>query len=323
MDSAPRGKRRVAVLIPCFNEETTIGKVVRDFRRELPEATVYVYDNNSTDRTVEEARAAGAVVGFEPRRGKGNVVRTMFREVRADVYVMVDGDDTYPAEQVHELMAPVLEGIAHMSTGSRLDRFEDTAFRPLHKMGNRLIRRLINGLFQANLRDILSGYRCFDAFHVRSMPLLSRGFEVETELTLQTLDKAFTIVEVPISYRGRPEGSYSKLNTYLDGLLVISTIFRVFKDYKPLRFFSYAGLLALLAGLGLGLIPVVEFVQTRVVRHVPTAILATGLMLVALLSFATGIILDTLNRRQLEQYHLQINLMEWVRRNLRSLEERP
>lgn len=300
--------KSIALLIPCFNEEKTIGKVVRDFQKYLPEnSTIYVYDNNSTDNTVKEARTAGAVVGFEKRQGKGNVVRKMLREITADVYLLVDGDDTYPAEQVDELIEPILSGQAQMSVGTRLDCHTPGSFRSLHKFGNRMICGAINFLFNASLEDVLSGYRCFDSVFVKSIPLLSSGFEVETELTLQSLDKGFNIVEVPIKYRDRPEGSHSKLNTYFDGFLVLKTIFWIFKDYKPLRFFSIFGLFNMVLGFGLGSIPVIEFIKTGLVNHLPTAVLSTGLVLVSLLSFSTGFILDTLNRRQQEQYHLLLN----------------
>lgn len=299
--------KSVAILIPCFNEEVTVAKVIQDFRREMPEAKVYVFDNNSTDRTAEIAAANGAEVRYEPKQGKGNVVRSMFRDVRADLYVMVDGDDTYPAELVHGLIEPVLTGNADMTVGTRLDTYDDQSFRLFHKLGNEVIKKTINGLFRTKLRDILSGYRCFSSAFVKSIPILSKGFEVETELTLQALDKNFVIQEIPVEYRKRPEGSFSKLSTYLDGMLVLKTIFWVFKDYRPLRFFSLLGVLFLAIGLVLGSIPMGEFVDTGKVTHPSTAVLATGLVLVALLSFATGFILDTINRRYREQYHLLVD----------------
>jgi glycosyltransferase involved in cell wall biosynthesis len=294
----------IAVLIPCYNEEITIKKVIRDFRRELPEAEIYVYDNNSSDQTVRKAVACGAKIGHEHKQGKGNVVRRMFREIAADIYIMVDGDATYPAERVHALIEPVRSGKADMTVGTRLDQHEDRSFRLFHKFGNELIRKSINVLFGTQLRDILSGYRCFNARFAKNVPILSKGFEVETELTLQALDKNFTIQEVPVEYYKRPEGSFSKLNTYLDGILVLKTIFWIFKDYRPLRFFSVSGLMSLLLGLGLGSIPVSEFFRTGKVTHPSTAVLATGFVLISLLSFATGFVLDTINRRYREQYQL-------------------
>lgn len=294
----------VAVLIPCYNEAPTIGRVVSDFRRELPDARIVVFDNNSTDATVEEALAHGAEVAHEYKQGKGNVIRTMFREIAADYYVMVDGDGTYPAGQVQALLAPVLTGKADMVVGSRLGQFSEGAFRSLHHFGNRMIRGLINALFGSRLQDVLSGYRCFNERFVQNVPVLSAGFEVETELTLHALDKGFTVREVPVPYLARPEGSHSKLNTFRDGLLVVRTIVSIFKDYRPLRFFSAVGLTSAVLGLGLGSIPVHEFLQDGAVEHASTAVLATGLILISALAFTTGLILDTINRRYREQYQL-------------------
>jgi glycosyltransferase involved in cell wall biosynthesis len=296
--------KSIAILIPCYNEEMTITKVIQDFQRELPGAKIYVFDNNSTDCTVRNAVACGAEVKHEPKQGKGNVVRTMFRDIMADIYVMVDGDATYPADKVRALIEPVMTGKADMTVGTRLDQHEKKSFRLCHKFGNELIRKTINLLFGSQLRDILSGYRCFSSRFVKSVPILSKGFEVETELTLQALDKQYIIQEIPVEYYRRPEGSYSKLNTYLDGMLVLKTIFGIFKDYRPLKFFSLVGLLSLIFGLGLGSIPIAEYIEAGKVTHPSTAVLATGLVLVALLSFATGFILDTINRRYREQYQL-------------------
>lgn len=297
-------KASIAVLIPCYDEAVTIGRVVREFRRELPEARILVFDNNSTDATVQQALAHGAEVSHEYKRGKGNVVRTMFREVEADVYVMVDGDGTYPADQVHSLLAPVLAGKADMVVGSRLGQYSDGAFRFLHHFGNRMIRSLINTLFGSRLRDVLSGYRCFSSRFVQSVPVLSTGFEVETELTLHALDKGFAVREIPVRYLARPAGSTSKLNTLRDGLLVVKTVLSIFKDYRPLRFFSAIGLACGLLGLLIGSIPVREFLDSGVVSHPSTAVLATGLMLISGLSVMTGLILDTINRRYREQHQL-------------------
>jgi hypothetical protein len=254
--------------------------------------------------TVRNAQNAGAIIRQERKQGKGNVVWAMFRDTDADLYIMVDGDDTYPASEVHLLMAPVEMGIADMSVGTRLAQYEDHSFRFLHMFGNKLIKDTINILFGTNLQDILSGYRCFNRSFVKSIPILSKGFEVETELTLQALDKDFTIKEVPVPYFRRPPGSFSKLNTYMDGILVLKTIFWIFKDYRPLRFFSFIGLFCMLIGIGLGVIPVHEFIRTGLVNHPSTAVLATGFVLVSLLCFATGLILDTINRRYKEQYRL-------------------
>lgn len=297
-------EKSIAVIIPCFNEEITISKVVKDFRRELPEAQIYVYDNNSTDFTVQKATVSGAKIRYEYKQGKGNVVRSFFRNIESDLYVMVDGDATYPADKVHALIAPVLAGEADMTVGTRLETYETKSFRLFHKFGNNLIRRTINLLFGTQLSDILSGYRCFSSRFVNSVPILSKGFEVETELTLQALDKNLIIKEIPVNYFNRPEGSTSKLNTYYDGLLVLKTIFWIFKDYRPLKFFSLVALISFLSGIFLGSIPVTEFIKTGKVTHPSTAVLATGFVLVALLAVATGFILDTINRRYREQYQL-------------------
>lgn len=294
----------IAILIPCYNEEHTIRKVIRDFRKELPNATVYVYDNNCNDTTAQKAEDENAVVRQERKQGKGNVVRTMFRDIEADFYVMVDGDCTYPAEKVHDILQPVMAGEADMTVGARLDEFSDKSFRPLHKIGNEAIKWAINFLFDCRLRDILSGYRCFNRKFVKSIPILSHGFEVETELTLQALDKNMVIKEVNIPYRERPEGSYSKLSTFRDGLRIIKTILSIFKDYMPLKCFSFVGLAAFLIGLGLGSIPVYEFILTGKVTHPSTAVLATGFVLVSLLSFIAGLILESSKRRHKELFQI-------------------
>jgi len=298
---------RTAILIPCYNEENTIRKVITDFRKQLPDAVIYVYDNNCKDQTANNAKGENAVVRFEKKQGKGNVVRTMFRDIDADFYVMVDGDCTYPAEKVHDIMQPVVAGDADMTVGARLDEFSDKSFRPFHKFGNEAIKWTINFLFDCRLRDILSGYRCFNRKFVKSIPILSQGFEVETELTLQALDKNMIIQEVKIPYLERPEGSYSKLSTLRDGIRIIRTIFSIFKDYRPLKCFTCGGLICLLMGLGFGSIPIYEFIQTQKVTHASTAVLATGLVLVSLLSFITGLILDSSKRRHKELFQMLID----------------
>ncbi|UCH85683.1 MAG: glycosyltransferase [Candidatus Latescibacterota bacterium] len=294
----------IAVLIPCFNEEQTVARVVSDFKKELPEATIYVYDNNSTDATAQKAAEAGAVVRSEYKQGKGHVVRSMFRDIDADVYVMVDGDCTYPAEKVHEIIRPVLSEGVDMTVGVRLESYTERSFRRFHKFGNELIKKTINSIFGTNLRDILSGYRGFSKQFVKTSSVLSKGFEVETEMTLQAIDRHFLIQEVPIDYHERPEGSYSKLNTYSDAALIIKTIFWIFKDYRPLKFFSTVALLIFLLGLGLGSVPVVEFFRTTKVTHPSTAVLAAGLVIVSFVFFVTGLILDTIVRRHRELYQL-------------------
>jgi glycosyltransferase involved in cell wall biosynthesis len=300
---------KIAVLIPCYNEEKTIGKVISDFRRELPEADIYVYDNNSSDRTSLIAAEHGAIVRKEFRQGKGNVVRSMFREIDADIYVMVDGDDTYPAEFVHQLIEPIKRGEANMVIGDRLSNgtyFQENK-RPFHNFGNNLVKNLINLLYKSDIKDIMTGYRAFDKLFVKSMPVMSPGFEIETEMSIHALDKKFLIKEVPIDYRDRPEGSESKLNTFSDGWKVLKMIFTLFKDYKPFLFFSLWALLFFILGLAVGIPVVVEFIQTKFITRVPSAILAVGLMIFALLSFACGLILDTVAAAHRKQYELELN----------------
>jgi len=300
---------KIAVLIPCYNEEQTIGKVVSDFQRELPEADIYVYDNNSKDRTSEVAAQHGAIIRKETRQGKGHVVRSMFREIDADIYVMVDGDDTYPAEFVHQLIEPIKKQEANMVIGDRLSNgtyFQENK-RPFHSFGNNLVKGLINFLYKSDIKDIMTGYRAFDKLFVKSMPVMSPGFEIETEMSIHALDKRFLIKEVPIDYRDRPEGSESKLNTFSDGWKVLKMIFILFKDYKPFLFFFAWALLFFILGLVVGVPVIVEFVQTSFITRVPSAILAVGLMIFALLSFTCGLILDTVAAAHRKQYELELN----------------
>ena len=295
-DPAPR----IAVLVPCYNEERTVAQVVRDFHRALPDATVYVFDNASTDRTSAVAREAGAVVVREKRKGKGNVIAAMFAKVDADVYLMVDGDATYPADAAPALLAPVLRGDADMVVGQRLSVYEEKSFRPLHVFGNKLVRTLINGIFGARLNDIMSGYRAFTREVALSIPVVASGFDVETEMTLQLLYRRFVIHEVPIAYGVRPEGSESKLRTFRDGTLVLLKILGVLKAYKPLTFFGGLALLSAAAGLVAGWFPVKQFLLTRYVESVPLAILAASLMILATVFATMGVLLHTLNFRILE-----------------------
>jgi glycosyltransferase involved in cell wall biosynthesis len=300
---------RIAVLLPCYNEELTIEKVIRDFQQELPDATIYVYDNNSRDKTAEIARRAGAVVRREIRQGKGNVVRSMFRDIDADLYVMADGDDTYPAEFVHHLIQPVVDGEADMAIG---DRHSDGSYssenkRPFHNLGNHLVKGLINRLFRSDLRDIMTGYRVFNRQFAKTMPVKSEGFEIETEMTLHALDKRFRIVEVPIAYRDRPPGSESKLNTVSDGLRVVRTVFRIFKDYRPLAFFSVIALILFILGLLVGIPVITEFFHTGRIAKMPSAILAVGLMVLATNALTCGLILDTIVRNHRDEYELMLN----------------
>lgn len=298
---------KIAVLLPCYNEEITIGKVVRDFRSALPEAEIHVFDNNSSDRTEAEALAAGATVHFVACQGKGWAVRSMFRDVDADLYIMADGDDTYPADKVRELMSPVISGVADMVVGTRLQDYDDHAFRRLHKFGNNLVLRSINTLFGSKLSDVLSGYRVFSRRFVKTMPVLSKGFEIETELTLHALENGLAIKEIVIPYGKRPDGSFSKLNTFSDGWRVLRTILWIFKDYRPLAFFGALSGIFFLLGATFGGIVISEFFTTTKVTHPSTAVLAATLCTISVLSLTIGLILDTVNRRGREQYILLVD----------------
>jgi len=300
---------KIAVLIPCYNEESTVAQVVSDFREQLPQAEIHVYDNASDDETVRKALAAGAIVTSEPRRGKGRAIRSMFRDINADIYVMVDGDRTYPAEVVHQLIEPILTKQADMVVGDRLTGagYEQTQQRRFHRFGNRLVRGLINRLFNARLCDIMSGYRTFNPVFVKTMPILSKGFEIETEMTLHALDKDFKIKEVQIDYRERPPGSVSKLSTLSDGIKVLKTLFWIFKDFKPLLFFSGMSLIFMLFGLVAGMLPILDYLQFRYVQHVPLAILAVGLIILAMLFFSVGLILDTVTKFHRLEFELHLS----------------
>lgn len=299
-------KPNVAVLIPCHNEEVTVGKVVGDFRRELPDATIYVFDNCSTDRTAEIAKESGAVVFREPRKGKGFVVERMLDTVRADFYVMVDGDDTYPAECVGKLLQPVLAGLADMTVGARLIDHTDESFRPLHKFGNKLVRSLVNWVGRADLTDIMSGYRAFSRRVVQRLPVVSAGFEVETDMTIQMLYYRMKIVEIQVPYRERPAGSESKLNTFRDGFRVLWKIFTLFREVKPLTFFGGIGLLFFALGTLAGIPPITEYLARpdHFITHVPLAILAMGLMLVSGGFVFMGIMLHSMNWRLRELHNV-------------------
>ena len=302
---------KIAVLIPCYNEEMTIYKVVSDFRRVLPEAVVYVYDNNSKDRTAEEALRAGAVVRREYKQGKGNVIRAMFREINAECYLMVDGDDTYPAEDARAMCDAVLQNGMDMVIG---DRLSSTYFtenkRPFHNSGNVLVRQLVNRFFRGNITDIMTGYRAFSYIFVKSFPVLSKGFEIETEMTIHALDKNFRLCSLPVGYRDRPQGSESKLNTFSDGFKVLMTILRLYKDYKPLPFFGL--ITAVLGVLGMGLFVSVfaEFTLTGLVPRFPTLIVSGFILMAALLSLVCGLILDTSGKNARKNFELQLNLLQ-------------
>ena len=300
--------KKIAVLIPCYNEELTVEKVIKDFKRELPEADIYVYDNNSKDKTAEIAENAGAIVKHEYRQGKGNVVRTMFMDIDADIYVMVDGDDTYPAEEVHKLIKPIEEERADMVIGDRLTNgtYQKENKRHFHEFGNNLVRKSINVLFNTKLKDIMTGYRVFNKKFVKNMPVLSPKFEIETEMSLHALDKKFIIEEIPIVYRDRPEGSTSKLNTIGDGIKVVKTIVKMFKEYKPLRFFGVIAGILFIIGLAFGIPVIVEFFKTRYITKVPTAVLATGIMILSVIVGQCGVILDTVVKHHRESYELNL-----------------
>jgi len=305
---------KIAVLIPCYNEELTIEKVIKDFRKELPEADIYVYNNNSKDKTKEIAIKSGAIVVDEYKQGKGNVVRSQFRDIEADIYVMVDGDDTYPAEFVHQLIEPVRNGQADMTIGDRLSNgtYQKENKRPFHEFGNNLVKKAINVLFDTKLKDIMTGYRVFNKRFVKNMPVLSPKFEIETEMSLYALDKKYIIKEIPIVYRDRPEGSSSKLNTVGDGIKVVKTIARMFKDYKPFKFFGLIALILFIIGLAIGIPVLVEFFKTAYITKVPSAILATGFMGLAAVSLQCGIVLDTITRQHKEDYELNLLRYEQI-----------
>lgn len=305
----------VALLLPCYNEEVTIGKVVRDFKASLPDATIYVYDNNSTDRTAEIAEAEGAIVRREPRQGKGNVIRAMFEDIDADVYVMADGDDTYPADAAPAMVAKVLEGY-DMVIGDRLSStyFQENK-RPFHNFDNRLVRGSINGLFGAHVTDIMTGYRAFSFTFVKTYPVLSRGFEVETEMTIHSLNNNLRLFEMPIQYRDRPEGSVSKLDTVGDGIKVMSTIFRMIREYKPLPFFGGLGLIIGIVGIVLCGTVTFEFAKTGVVTHFPTLIGAVMLVIAGLLLIIAGIILDVMAKNDRKTFVIDTNKIAYNKRH--------
>jgi glycosyltransferase involved in cell wall biosynthesis len=300
----------VAVLIPCLNEEMTIGKVVRDFRRALPGAMIFVYDNNSTDKTASIAQEMGATVIYAPHQGKGRVVKQMFAEVEADIYIMVDGDDTYPASSAALLIAEFRVSGADMVVGVRMSTFTENAFRRFHRFGNHLIAKLISYLFSAIVTDVLSGYRVFSKEFVKSVPLQSNGFEIETEITLQALAKDFVIKEVLIPYGERPKGSHSKLSTFADGYLVFRAILMIFKDYKPLTFFSLLSVLLFLATVATGIWPVIDYISFRYVYHVPLAILASGTGILCIQTFSIGLILDTICKYHHDNFELMRRLLK-------------
>ena len=299
---------KIAVIIPCYNESKTIEKVVKDFKNVLPEATVYVYDNNSSDRTDEIARSAGAIVRYETKQGKGNVIRTMFRNIDAECYLMVDGDDTYPAERAREMCNYVLNNNVDMVIGDRLSStyFKENK-RPFHNFGNKIVRNLINRIFKNNIRDIMTGYRAFSYEFAKTFPILSKGFEIETEMSIHAVDKNFTLKEIPVQYRNRPAGSKSKLNTYKDGFRVLKTIAILFKEYKPAMFFNTISLLFYMLAIVFATPVFSEYFKTGLVPRFPTLIAAGITTLVGLLLNITSLILQVIVKKHRQLFELQLN----------------
>lgn len=299
---------KIAVLIPCYNESRTIKKVIEDFKRELPEATIYVYDNNSKDGTDEIARQAGAIVRYERKQGKGNVIRSMFRDIDAECYIMTDGDDTYPAENAREMCAAVLERNADMVIG---DRLSSTYFtenkRPFHNVGNVLVRKLINMIYKSDIRDVMTGYRAFSYQFVKTFPVLSKGFEIETEMTIHTLDKNMGIENIIIEYRDRPDGSESKLNTYSDGFKVLKTIVMLYKNYRPLSFFAWVAAILGIIGLGFLIPVIIEYFKTGLVPKMPSFVASVFFFICAIQSFFGGLILQTIVKTNKQSFEIKLN----------------
>ena len=308
----------IAVLIPCYNEAKTIAKVVRDYRAALPEADIYVYDNNSTDHTDDIAREAGASVRYEYRQGKGNVIRSMFREIDADCYLMIDGDDTYPAENAREMVNLVLERKVDMVVGDRLSATYYTENkRPFHNMGNWLVKGLVNTIFKGSVSDIMTGYRAFSYQFVKSFPVLSKGFEIETEMTIHALDKNLSVQSVQVEYRDRPADSPSKLNTYSDGMKVLRTIVRLYKEYRPMSFFGLLAALMALVSVILFIPIFAEYLHTGLVPRFPTLIVCGVMGTMALLLWVCGLILDTVAKKHRQLFEINLNLLNGQRRRER------
>ena len=307
--------KKIAVLIPCYNEELTIEKVINDVKDILPEARIFVYDNNSTDNTYEIAEKSNVTVKKEYRQGKGNVVKSMFRDIDADYYIMIDGDDTYPLEYATKLLSSIIENDYDMVIGDRhtLGEYKQENKRIFHNFGNHLVKNIINKLYKTNLKDIMSGFRIFNRKFVKNFPVNSKGFEIETEMTIHALDKEFRVGEVEIGYRDRPIGSVSKLNTISDGMRVIKTIFWLFKDYRPLTFFSSISLIFFILSLSVGIPVIIEFFHTSLVTKIPSAILSVGLMLISIGSLFSGFLLDTIVKNYRNLYNLRI--IDWIQTN--------
>lgn len=308
---------KIAVLIPCYNESKTIEKVVTDYKKALPEAVIYVYDNNSSDGTDEIARKAGAVVRYEYMQGKGNVIRRMFREIDAECYIMVDGDDTYPAEFAPQMVECVLERKVDMVVG---DRLSSTYFtenkRPFHNFGNSLVRASINRLFRSNIKDIMTGYRAFSYNFVKTFPVLSKGFEIETEMSIHAVDKNMFIENVIIEYRDRPEGSESKLSTYSDGFKVLKTIARLYKNYKPFGFFGIISAILAIIALAFFIPVFVSFIDTGLVEKVPTLIVCGFVFMASISSFFTGLMLTTMTQKNRQDYEFRMQLVDMEHKKL-------
>ena len=301
---------KIAVLIPCYNEEKTIGKVVRDAKAALPESTIYVYDNNSTDKTVEIAREAGAVIKHEYMQGKGNVIRRMFREIDAESYIMVDGDDTYPMEFAGEMVDKVLNHNADMVVG---DRLSSTYFtenkRPFHNFGNSIVRGSINQLFGCDIKDIMTGFRAFSYQFVKTFPVMSKGFEIETEMTIHAVSNNMQVENVIVEYRDRPEGSESKLNTYSDGIKVIMTIIRLYREYKPFGFFGILSLLLMAVSVGFFVPVLLDYMHTGLVAKFPTLIVCGFVALAAVQSFFSGMILQNIAQKNRKEFEMDLNML--------------
>ena len=297
--------KKIAVLIPCYNESKTIEKVVKDYKKELPNADIYVYDNNSSDGTDEIAKNAGAIVKYEYKQGKGNVIRSMFKDIDADCYLMIDGDDTYSADNAKEMCKYIIDGKADMVIG---DRLSSTYFtenkRAFHNFGNKLVRWLINTLFKSNVKDIMTGYRAFSYEFVKTFPVLSKGFEIETEMTIHALDKNFLLKEIPVGYKDRPAGSVSKLNTYSDGFKVLKTIARLFKEYKPMIFFEIVSTLFFIISMIFATPVFIEYFKTGLVPRFPTLIFSGFLLIISMLMLVCGIILEVVVKKHRQLFEL-------------------
>ena len=310
-------ENKIAVLIPCYNESKTIKKVVSDYKKVLPEADIYVYDNNSSDGTDKIASESGAIVRYERKQGKGNVIRSMFQDIEADRYIMVDGDDTYPAENAREMCDLVLNDGIDMVIGDRLSStyFQENK-RPFHNMGNKLVRNLIEIMFKTNIKDIMTGYRAFSYKFVKTFPVLSKGFEIETEMSIHAVDKNFTLKEIPVMYRDRPEGSVSKLNTYKDGLKVLKTIGTLFKEYKPALFFNIIALIVFIISIILAVPVFSEYFRTGLVPRIPTLVVSGILFIVGLLLETTGLILQVTVKKNRQAFEISLNQICILKNNI-------